>query len=87
MKRRGRYFREEIERTEHERYQGQVKIFWDTLAACLADGSVQVWAVPNVKKKENIVTELKAENMCIFKGELVTKNPMRGGLSLSWSQG
>ena len=57
------------------------------LAACLADGSVQVWAVPNVKKKENIVTELKAENMCIFKGELVTKNPMRGGLSLSWSQG
>ena len=62
------------------------------LAACLADGSVQVWAVPNAKKKdskkkETNITVLKAENVCIFKGALVTKNPLRGGLSLSWSQG
>ena len=60
------------------------------LAACLADGSVQVWAVPNVKKttnEENDVVVLKAESACIFRGELVTKNPVRGGLSLSWSQG
>ena len=62
------------------------------LAACLADGSVQVWAVPNAKKKdskkkETNITVLKAENVCIFRGALVTKNPLRGGLSLSWSQG
>ena len=62
------------------------------LAACLADGSVQVWAVPNAKKKDSNKKEtnikvLKAENVCIFRGALVTKNPLRGGLSLSWSQG
>ena len=58
------------------------------LAACLADGSVQVWAVPkDSKKKETNITVLKAENVCIFRGALVTKNPLRGGLSLSWSQG
>ena len=62
------------------------------LAACLADGSVQVWAVPNAKKKdskkkETNITVLKAESVCIFRGALVTKNPLRGGLSLSWSQG
>ena len=62
------------------------------LAACLADGSVQVWAVPNAKKKDSNKKEtnikvLKAENVCIFRGALVTKIPLRGGLSLSWSQG
>jgi len=58
------------------------------LAACLADGSVQVWAVPKKKaNEENDVVVLKAESACIFRGKLVTKNPVRGGLSLSWSQG
>ena len=58
------------------------------LAACLADGSVQVWAVPKQKAiEENDVVVLKAESACIFRGKLVTKNPVHGGLSLSWSQG
>ena len=56
------------------------------LAACLADGSVQVWAVPNEKERKHC-NRVESREYVYFQRRIGDEKSNAGGLSLSWSQG